>query len=456
MKKDFEENIFTSIVFVTMVMLPLLNIIALFLPSNFPRFLGNPLQQKFFLQEEFLSLIGIVASIIILFFIVIRIFKNKSSINYTLSDCFVVISIIFCIISIIFSKNINKSLHGEYAYSETPLQVLAYFSLFFICTNITKKDNKIFIIKTFIVLAIIEIIIAFMQNFGLYPISSLFDAESHTKSHMAFGLTEHCNYFASIAIIFTAILSGIFIYSNKKSISFITLILSTFSCFATFFTYTRIGWVGIFSILFALLFLEICIYKKYKDTNLSKHHFKKLLILFIIFLTCFLTVGITSGQLIKDVKASKEELSDFDEFGTKRGTIWKVGLSSLKKYPLTGVGFDNYRYSFNIYPKNFGWSQNKGHNEFIHIFVTQGIPSGINYLLFAFYCCLFPFIKILKGESEFGKSDITKILLITIVAFFIQSLFNSSVTNVAPYKWIIMGLLLPKIEQKNFIKKERN
>ena len=128
----------------------------------------------------------------------------------------------------------------------------------------------------------------------------------------------------------------------------------------------------------------------------------------------------------------------------------------MQKYPIVGVGFDNYRYCFEIYHKDLGWSQNKGHNEYIHTLVTQGIPSGINYLAFAFYCCFFPLIKILKGNSEFAKSHLTKIFLITLFAYFVQALFNSSVTNVAPYKWILMGLLLPRLEQKNllYIKKK--
>ena len=175
--------------------------------------------------------------------------------------------------------------------------------------------------------------------------------------------------------------------------------------------------------------------------------------MFICFITCFITIEIFTGRITDDFSNSYKELtSNFEKFGTNRGTIWKVGLNSLKKYPLTGVGFDNYRYSFSIYPEKFGWSQNKGHNEFIHIFVTQGIPSGFNYLIFAFYCCFFPLIKILKSDSNFSKSDLTKIFLISVFTYFVQSLFNSSVTNVAPYKWILMGLLLPRIEQKNLLK----
>ena len=437
------ETFFTIITIILMIILPVLELIGTFL------------NKKFFYQEQILSFFGIFLSGLLIIYLLYNIIKKNFKL--TLSDIFIVLSIIFCIISIKFSKNIMKSLNGEYGYSETPLQVLAYFSLFIISSIIYSEKNKKKILYTFIYLGIFECFIAFLQNFRLWPISSLFDKAAHTKNHLAFGLTEHCNYFATLAIIFTAIFSGLFIYEKEKN-DFITfLLLSILGCFAGLFTYTRIAMVGLFSIIFGFLLLETLIKIYKKDKINFKKHIKNILILLLCFILCFIIIEIFTGRIGKEISTSVSEINksqkenNIESLATGRGTIWKVGLSSLKKYPLTGVGFDNYRYSFKIYPKNFGWSQNKGHNEYIHMLVTQGIPSGVNYLIFTFYCCLFPLIKILKRESEFSKSNLTKIFLIAIFAYFVQSLFNSSVTNVAPYKWILMGLLLPRLEQKNLL-----
>ena len=441
------ETFFTILIMLLMISLPLAELIGTFL------------EKKFFYQEEILSLGGIILSGILIIYIIYNLFKKNFKL--CLSDVFIILSIIFCIISICFSKDITKSLKGEYAYSETPLQTLAYFSLFLISSLILSEKNRNLILYTFVYLGIFECFIAFLQNFSLWPTSSLFDKYWHTKSHLAFGLTEHCNYFATLAIIFTSIFSGLFIYNEKKDDLITYIILSIIGCFAALFTYTRIAMIGIFSTIFGFLLLIILLKIFYKNKISIKQTLKKLLILSICFLLCFIIVEIFTGSIKKEVSISVSEINKvqtqnkIESFGSNRGTIWKVGLNSLKKYPLTGVGFDNYRYSFKIYPKNFNWSQNKGHNEYIHIFVTQGILSGINYLIFTFWCCLFPLIKILKGESEFSKSNLTKIFLIAIFAYFVQSLFNSSVTNVAPYKWILMGLLLPRLEQKNLFKRNK-
>lgn len=441
MENILNKKSFTILIILSMISFPIAELIGVFL------------KRKFFYQEELLTCIGLIYTCIIICYS-IKLLHNKSNVNnrFVLSDFFVIVSMFFCIISIIFSKNLKKSILGEYAYSETPFQVLGYFSLFFISTLISDEYNRKKIFNTFLILGIFESIIAFLQNFSMWPISSLFDSNWHTEAHLAFGFTEHCNYYATLGIVFTAISGAKFIYEKNKKYSIIYFIISILACISTFFTYTRIAWVGIFSVVFGILFIEFFILKKGKDSSLLKKHLKKFILLSVSFFICFLVIGLISGQLIEDVSNSKKELnSDFENFGNKRGTIWKVGLNSLKYYPLTGVGFDNYRYSFEIYPESFGWSQNKGHNEYIHTLVTQGIPSGINYLIFAFYCCYFPFKKILKKDSEFGKSDLTKIFLVALFAYLVQALFNSSVTNVAPYKWILMGLLLPRIEQKNLL-----
>ena len=454
MKKVINERFLTILIVLSMIALPILE------------FIGLPYRRRFFCQQETLVIIGILLCIVLLLYYFINIFKQNKSKKLVLSDIFIILSIIFSIISIIFSKDIKKSLTGEFTYCETPLQVLAYFTLFFTCTLISKQENRKTIYEIFIFLAIVESIIAFLQNFSLWPLPSLFDPHWHVNDHLAFGLTEHCNFFAAISIIFTAICATTFIYSNKYKKTICFLSLSVITCFSTLFTYTRIAWVGLFSIVFGLLVLIISTYIFKNDKLIFKKHFSKLFILIICFIICFLTLQILYGTILKEIEISKSEIStsvnnstnsqnvNLEKFGSSRGLIWKVGFSALQKYPIVGVGFDNYRYCFEIYHKDLGWSQNKGHNEYIHTLVTQGIPSGINYLAFAFYCCFFPLIKILKGNSEFAKSHLTKIFLITLFAYFVQALFNSSVTNVAPYKWILMGLLLPRTEQKNLFKTE--
>ena len=440
MKKIYNEKLYTAIVIASIFAFPIFQTIGIFFKIDF------------FLQEEFLSLQGALCTFFTIIYLVFFYKKNTEK-KIVLSDIFILTSIIFCIISIIFSKCIKISLTGFKNYSETPLQVLGYFGLFFVCSNISDIKNKKSILYSLLFLGIIEAIVAFLQNFSLWPVTSYCDPTWHIKDHLAFGFTQHCNFFAPIAIIFTALYATKFIYSKTTKEKYFCLLFSIVCCLSILFTYTRIGWVGTISILIGILFLEISLYVCKKDKITFKKHIRRYLVILFSFIVCMLVVGSISGQLKKDIQASKKELSadNFNSFGTNRGKIWKAGLDALKKYPFTGVGFDIYSFSFFINPQ-YGFStQNKGHNEYIHTLVTQGIFSGINYLAFVFYCCYFSYKKILKGSDEYSKSDTTKFFLIAVFSYFVQALFNSSVTNVAVYKWILMGLLLTRNEQKDLI-----
>lgn len=440
MKNIYNEKLYTAIIIVSILAFPIFETIGILFKIDF------------FLQEEFLSLIGILCTFSIVMYIIFFYKKNTKK-KLVLSDIFLITSIIFCIISIIFSNSIKSSLTGIRNYSETPLQVLGYFGLFFVCSNISDIKNKKSILLSLLILGIIEAIVAFLQNFSLWPAPSLLDPKWHSTDHLAFGFTEHCNFFAPLAIIFTSLYAMKYIYSQTKKETFYSLIFSIICCLSILFTYTRIGWVGILSILFGILFLEISIYICNKDKILLKNHIKKYIVLFICFISCLVIVGILSGQLKNDIKESRKELmsDSFNSFGTSRGKIWLAGLRALKKYPFTGVGFDIYSFAFFVNPEYGISMQNKGHNEYLHTLVTQGIFSGINYITFVFYCCYFSFKKITKGTDEYSQSDITKFFLLSAFAYFVQALFNSSVTNVAVYKWILMGLLLTRSEQKNLI-----
>ncbi len=430
-EKNLNEKFLTIFICISILIFPILELI------------GIIFNKKFFMQEEALSVIGIFGVFVTIYYI----FKCIKAKKIVLSDIFILLSILFCVFSIIFSKNIKTSIMGHKGYSETPLQVMGYFTLFLLCTNIWNERNKKVILNTFFILGIIEATVAFFQNFGIWPVTSMFDPNWHTREHLAFGFTQHCNFFAAIAIIFTALFSTKFIYSNTKKEE-IYLYFGTILCeCSVLFTCTRLGWVGIITIVFSIIILDIILKKKIKRNTRYK---VKVILLLISLVICMLLVSKISGQLEKDILNSKEELnSDFQNFGTKRGKIWKAGFEALKQYPITGVGFDIYDYSFLICPdQSIRMRQNKGHNEYLHITVTQGIFSGINYLAFCFYTCFFAFNKIKKSDTEFGKSDLTKIFLVALCAYYVQALFNSSVTNVAIYKWILMGLLLPKNEQQ--------
>ena len=141
----------------------------------------------------------------------------------------------------------------------------------------------------------------------------------------------------------------------------------------------------------------------------------------------------------------------FDKFGTGRGHIWKYGLACVPDHWAFGVGLDNYRWCFKHAPGlvHNTWSQGKGHNEYIHYLVTQGVFQLITILSFIVYTFVVGIRTVLKcGDRE--ERLIEFILMGMFTGYVIQALINSSVVNIAPYYWIAAGMIVCRKFQRPF------
>ena len=110
--------------------------------------------------------------------------------------------------------------------------------------------------------------------------------------------------------------------------------------------------------------------------------------------------------------------------------IWKRSLPLVKKYFSVGAGIDNYYFVFKDYPLD------KAHNIYLQILVTNGLPSLLLYL----GLCLLIFIRNIKF-----KGPLTTALFVAFVGYSIQGFANISVIDVAPYFYVIMGIIASEI-----------
>ena len=104
------------------------------------------------------------------------------------------------------------------------------------------------------------------------------------------------------------------------------------------------------------------------------------------------------------------------------------------------------------YIKGVSLVQDKGHNEYIHMMATQGIPAIINYLLLLIYS-VSRAVKNIFGEKDDVKRSLLWICLGIVAAYLAQALLSSSVLNVAPYFWLMLGIITPRINPISFKKK---
>ena len=435
-QQDFEKNA-SYLVIGIMVLLPLVEFIM--------SLLGTP----FLFQEHLVHLLGMLSALLLL----IKISKEKK-IEIYLSDILLFVLFAFAVLSLIFTKDWSQSFANDRPdYREDLGVYFSYYSTALLTSRIIKTEFRSKIIRTFYILGIVEIIVGILQFFGLWMRAPLFDPHTPTweinafgTSEWAFGFTEHFNFFAALVVVFTALSAAKYLIC-KKELKKKYLFMNAFCFFGIMTTYTRIGWLGCAGFLCFLALLGII--AKILKINRRELHKKGILILTILYIAIFAGSMVVSPQLTDNIEESIKEAKGEHNFGNNRLNIWTQGLATVPEFWYIGTGLDNYRYSFFWDGHNeLGWYQDKGHNEYIHILVTQGVFAVTTWFILIFYTLFTASKRYMLGTRGQEETEITFVLLIMYGGYLCQALANSSVTNVAIYSWMLTGLLLYAADKK--------
>lgn len=412
-------------------------------------FITELFQQTYITQPVIVALYGCAG-----FYSIVCFFLKKSRsgrMELYGSDIFLILLVIFSVISLALSKDIINSLTG-FGYDEWIFDFWAYFSLMFAGTMINDMKLRKKVLYVFAAAALFNCTIGFFQSFGLRITDCCHLPEWHNQYNAAFGLTQNCNFFAGLCVLFSALSAGMFIFAGKgrKKLFFLLFYLLCF--YSSIATTTRISWLGNIGIHFfyAISFI-VMKSKKYDRAKLKECSLNwcavlagsMLILVYFAVFTDVLKSGLS--ETLADISGN----FDFEAFGSRRGYVWKFGLEAIPENWAFGVGLDNYSYAFFSNPEWYPgmYYNDKGHNEYLHILVTQGAFAAANYISMLIYACVVGVRTVINTNDE-EKRRLTWILLGMFAGYAAQALVNSSLINVAPYFWITVGMTMPKSEQK--------
>ena len=400
------------------------------------------LDQPFLLQEDTVIFLGLWSVILLL----LMVLKN-SEIRFYKSDIIIAVLFFFAILSLIFTKDMEQSLYGnKLSYREGIMVFFSYYITAFLASRIVDIKNRKKILITFFVLAMFETLIGILQFNGIWPYPALFGDTVHIGESAfgfptgAFGFTENSNFFAALAVVFTGLTAGLFLLS-KGIFRRLFLFLTAFCFYGVIATQARLGLLGIIGAFCYLILISIIAHKQ--KLNLEPLTRKNLCQLGGIFIVVYIISILLDPSVLATLLKFKTEISsgDINNLGSYRMLIWREGLETVPHYWYIGTGLDNYVYSFFWdNPDYTGYYQDKGHNEYIHILVTQGVFALATWLTLIFYNLVTSTKRFFYTSNE--ETKITFILIVMYGGYLCQALANSSVTNVAIYNWIITGLLL--------------
>ncbi len=374
-----------------------------------------------------------------------KIVFNIISRNIHHMDIFFISLVIFAIISLVFSTDIENSLTG-FDYDELPFHFLAYYCIMYSASQISSQQKRKNIIITFLFLALFESILGLFQTFGCKISEVMFGSTTYE----VYGLTQNTNFYGGLSVLFVGVSSSIYIFLNVRKLEILTLLTSSLVFYSSLNSMARLAWVGDFSII-CFLFISVAI--KYRRDKITKlHYYKKIFFLIIsyciIIVISFLKSDLPMARINKSIDEILEGTSD--DFGSNRGYIWRYCLQSVPNHWATGIGLDNLRMCFY---ENPSWHkgmyfQDKAHNEYIHILATQGIFSLINYLTLLFITAKKSISFIIHNSND-NAVKITWIFFAMFTGYVVQAFFNSSIINVAIYFWLVIGLLNTNNQQIN-------
>lgn len=488
------ERAFYLLIMITMISLP---ICELLVEQHSRNFEGQPI------IVEAAGIMGVVM-------VVLHLLRNKGpEAKFYFTDILYFLLVVFSGLSLAFSESILASVQG-YDYDEWLTHFMAYFSLMYAGTMIEDKRLRKNILKAFIFVLIIQGVIGMLQSFGMEFTNCFYDADAATKYHLAYGLTAHYNWYSALMTLATGCVMGLCVFAKERKSFLLALAGSALGMYVMLATETRLALLSL-AVLIVFYPVALLIYSaKNRDKEFAKPaflHWGALLLLLAALLVLFffglgkfknkldMTISEMNGtatfsqdvdkqgasnnndssEADSDDSSAEEEIdyyhvglleeeddpmngwpeeekyTAFDNFATGRGHIWKFGLACVPDHWAFGVGLDNYRWCFTHAPNlpHDTWTQGKGHNELIHYLVTQGVFQLLTILTLIVYTFIVGIRTTLNAEDR-EERIISFILVGMVTAYFVQSMFNSSVVNIAPYYWITLGICLTHRNQRPF------
>ncbi|MBU2541433.1 MAG: O-antigen ligase family protein [Candidatus Omnitrophica bacterium] len=369
------------------------------------------------------AFIEIFASLAILAFIVKKII-SKSFVVHTPLNKFIFVYLAVCILSIIFSTNVQISARAFF------FKLLENVLIFFIVAetiNSKKKMNIILIVLMFsAALICADGIFQFFTHidflrhrpwpYGAKPFTL------HIKGPFA-SSNDFAAYLAPLAILS---LSLFFHRFKKLSARIFSKFFPILLLICLFMSLSRGAWVGLFM---GVFFLGFFVNKKS----------------FLKFILSMLIAFILLWQFLPQDKWN--EINRFNlagPGGRDRRILSKISLEMFSGRPMFGLGLGTYMYNFerfNYDKKAYRWGASYAHNCYLQMAAETGLFGLFSFLLLLIILFYKSIKRLKKIELGFGRS-LSVGLLAALFTYLIHSIFDTNLYNldIGMLFWYLLGL----------------
>lgn len=328
--------------------------------------------------------------------------------------------------------------------NEGGVMLLCYYVFFFGARFVAGQRARKFLLNIFLGVGAAHCIYGLCQFFDVG--NGIYDSYHYAIS----GVTGNPNFMGSLTVLLLGVAVGMARYSRNifaKAVYFALCALVGVTLLLTKTVSAYVGAVAVAAVMAVLILSDVACEKGRKTAMLTAGG----IALAAVTVTA-LALAMPGSGLAEEISAVVSQLQNFvatgtvDEgFASGRVVIWINCIKLSARNLLTGVGIDNLMDPFHMaFGLVNGQFVDKAHNELLNVLVTMGLPALLCYL--ALYLQVFR-DGITKIKTKENRA-VNAALLAAFTGYVVQGMFNISVIDVAPYFWIIAGLLARPVTKK--------
>lgn len=412
-----------------------------------------PIPQSFGLDPDFATATQVIILMLSVFyfglFFLIEVVNKRVSIKNTGLCYWCIMALVLVgIIAVSVAADKKIALYGTSLRGEGLFSLLAYYMIFLAATRVLNKTYRRYLIYLFCLFGVIITVMGVLQYAEIFEWKERFNAMAHVPM-------QNPNFFGGFAVLFSGVAMGGFLFYKEDSQvthpfkwwnRVVWYVLSLCSYAACISADSSLVYVGLIMMFLMAFFLEF----------IMKHRTFLPIICLILGLigVIFLFDLIRDGEAFRELTSVGRQIQEAgslfgDSVGSSRMMIWKQYIGLLPKYWLFGGGIEQFG---QIYVEEYGlylnyWYFDKAHNEYLNLWLTEGIFAIVSYLVFLFALFIPGVLQFFKGrvpekiKKNYEFDEVSGIAFMAFFGYIAQAFFNISVIPVAPYFWMLCGLL---------------
>ncbi len=350
-----------------------------------------------------------------------------------IAGLFLLVMLLIGLFSCLWNGKFETTVYGNDFQGECLLIHMAYYMICLSAMQLRKKEYREGVM-TFLIL-----ILGFIALFGVLQFLQI-PFINHKILRSAVYPARNRNFYAAFPVLLNGLLFGKILYGEKKSRGaegfwHILLMISFGACVAAQSMLVYLGVIMQFVIAIFLAFFK------------ERRKLVKIAAMAIEFLFVFCIFDLISGgavvlevlSLSKQIEQEGSLLGDY--VGSGRMAIWKAVLDKIPENWLFGCGIERLGVSCEI--GEIAMTAGNAHNEYLQIWVTQGTFAILSYLVFLFALFIPGILQFIK-KDRYDSDFVSKAALFSFFGYIAQAFANIRVIQVAPYFFLICGLLYIK------------